>query len=180
MLSVAAAAVLAVGVSVAVKGNGPEAEASGQATTIVHVDRAPLSSAAQLADYAEVVAKGTFTSLVGTANASAYQMAVPGDGDFPMDVWNFHVERSFKGGGPADQVVVTYHTDSAASEEAVPVTPGTRAVVFLTRTVNGARVVAGGAQGILMASNGKLKPVAPGTDAFPDAPDENVLARSVH
>lgn len=106
-------------------------------------------------------------------------MASSGDGDVPVTLWTFRVERNFKGVTGADVVVVAYDTDALVSRDVPTITAGAQAVLFLTEEVHGARVIVAGEQGMLAVDDGgKLKASSP-AGSFLDARDEATLSRAI-
>ena len=166
-------AVLGVGVGTAV-GSAGSARSDKQ---VVMAERRAIDSASTLAGFSSYVVGGTFTAVAGSGAASAYGLGGPNEPR--VQLWNFHVDRVFKGSGPTDVLVVRYDPAKVASEE-TPVSKGMSAVVFLTPELEGARAVVGGDQGLLLRSGrGGLAPISAQTTALAGASTQDALAVAV-
>lgn len=173
------AALLAVGVGLSTQASGTTAGPGGATVKaksfVVMSDHVDIDSASTLASLSEYVVGGNFTTVVGSGLASTYGFGAPGPDEPRVQLWNFHVDRVFKGSATTD-VLVTRYDPASVSSEMTPVSKGMRAVVFLTAEREGARAVVGGDQGLLLrSSTGALAPISGGTTALTGASTEDAL-----
>ncbi|MFF5076428.1 hypothetical protein ACFY36_05210 [Actinoplanes sp. NPDC000266] len=147
---------------------------------VIHTDRYEVASASELADLSEQVVSGEFIGVARSGMGGEYGLAQPDDAaQPPVQVWKFKVDKTLKGAEKGEVLVVRYDAGKVASDDS-PVSGGMRAVLFLSREVNGARVVVGGDQGIILRSAGdKLSPINREVKALPDAGSQEALTRTV-
>jgi hypothetical protein len=147
---------------------------------VIHADRYQVGSAAELADLSDHVVSGEFVGVARSGIGSEYGLASPNDtSQPPVQVWKFKVERTLKGDEKSEILVVRYDAGKVVSEDS-PVSQGMRAVLFLTKEINGARVVVGGDQGIMLRSaDEKLSPINREAKALPDAGNNEALTKAV-
>jgi hypothetical protein len=74
-------------------------------------------------------------------------------GDPVVMLWTFHVDSVLKGTASGDITVARYDSNSVSADQR-SVSEGLSAVLFLSRDINGARVVIGGNQGLLLLGAG--------------------------
>jgi hypothetical protein len=176
-----AAAIAATSVAFAAGGEASKASSTtGSSRAIVTHERMAIDSAAVLAEYSDYIAAGTFVRIAGTGVASDYGLGTPLNPNDPVvNLWEFHIDRVFKGTGPTNVLVVRYNQDQIESDE-TPLAPGTSAVAFLSADFNGARVVIGGDQGVLRRSGSdELAPISDEVNVLTGASSEDVLAAAV-
>jgi hypothetical protein len=157
-----------------------ESAESASEKVFVHNDRLEVGSAAELAKLSEQVVSGEFVGVARNGMGGEYGLARPDDINQPaIQVWKFKVEKTLKGDAKGEVLVTRYDANKVVSEES-PVSQGMRAVLFLSKEINGARVVVGGDQGILLRSAGeKLSPINRQAKALPDAGNQEALTNTV-
>jgi hypothetical protein len=176
-LGLGASAIAGIAVANSTSAGGAE---SASEKVVINSDRYEVGSAAELADLSDYVVSGEFVGVARSGIGSEYGLARPEDASQPpVQVWKFKVEQTLKGDEKSEVLVVRYDAGKVVSEDS-PVSQGMRAVLFLSKEINGARVVVGGDQGIMLRSaNEKLSPINRQAKALPDAGNREALTKAV-
>lgn len=132
----------------------------------IHIEtfKVGVSDVDQLHLWSKVVVEGTFGKIVDQGTASQFASGGGDKVDPPVNLWEFHVARIISGKLAQSEIesntvkVVRFDSNIVESDEdPSAVFEGGKAILFLTRDVNGARVLVAGDSGIqLIDENGNL------------------------